>query len=141
MGKLRYLDEVSPGTEHGYDPAVWLWSLCSEPPSCWQDGENGGGREDAARGSVSNLVALESDPESHHAFNVFNTWMQLLQIFHTETKQGAVLHPTCIFANSPEVLHMQEQEARGGDGSRGCQSSSCSILILILASTWENQSF
>nr|XP_058901721.1 probable ATP-dependent RNA helicase DHX34 isoform X3 [Kogia breviceps] len=40
------------------------------------------------------------------------------QIFHTETKQGAVLHPTCIFANSPEVLHTQEQEARGGDGSR-----------------------
>eukprot|EP00070_Physeter_catodon_P035852 XP_028342746.1 probable ATP-dependent RNA helicase DHX34 isoform X2 [Physeter catodon] len=44
------------------------------------------------------------------------------QIFHTETKQGAVLHPTCIFANSPEVLHTQEQEARGGDGSRGTLS-------------------
>ncbi|KAB0398430.1 hypothetical protein E2I00_014818, partial [Balaenoptera physalus] len=44
------------------------------------------------------------------------------QIFHTETKQGAVLHPTCIFANSPEVLHTQEQEARGGDGSRGTVS-------------------
>ncbi|XP_057568771.1 probable ATP-dependent RNA helicase DHX34 isoform X3 [Hippopotamus amphibius kiboko] len=40
------------------------------------------------------------------------------QIFHTQTKQGAVLHPTCVFANSPEVLHTQEQEARGGDRSR-----------------------
>ena len=33
-----------------------------------------------------------------------------------------MLHPTCIFANSPEVLHTQEQEARGGDGSRGTVS-------------------
>ncbi|XP_036860895.2 probable ATP-dependent RNA helicase DHX34 [Manis javanica] len=40
------------------------------------------------------------------------------QIFHTKTKQGAVLHPTCVFASSPEVLHPQEQEARGSEGSR-----------------------
>uniref|UniRef100_A0A8C6CJT5 Probable ATP-dependent RNA helicase DHX34 n=1 Tax=Moschus moschiferus TaxID=68415 RepID=A0A8C6CJT5_MOSMO len=40
------------------------------------------------------------------------------QIFHTQTKQGVVLHPTCVFANSPEVLHTQEQAARGGDRSR-----------------------
>ncbi|XP_072611909.1 probable ATP-dependent RNA helicase DHX34 isoform X2 [Vulpes vulpes] len=40
------------------------------------------------------------------------------QIFHTQSKQGTVLHPTCIFANSPEVLHTQEQEARGSEGSR-----------------------
>ncbi|KAB0383074.1 hypothetical protein FD755_004991 [Muntiacus reevesi] len=40
------------------------------------------------------------------------------QIFHTQTKQGVVLHPTCVFTNSPEVLHPQEQAARGGDGSR-----------------------
>ncbi|XP_055408635.1 probable ATP-dependent RNA helicase DHX34 [Bubalus kerabau] len=40
------------------------------------------------------------------------------QIFHTQTKQGVVLHPTCVFANSPEVLHAQEQAARGSDGSR-----------------------
>ncbi|XP_023382410.1 probable ATP-dependent RNA helicase DHX34 [Pteropus vampyrus] len=44
------------------------------------------------------------------------------QIFHTQAKQGTVLHPTCVFANSPEVLHAQEQEhereARGGEGSR-----------------------
>lgn len=49
-----------------------------------------------------------------------------LQIFHTQAKQGAVLHPTCIFANSPEVLHAQEQEqeqeARAGEGSRGTVS-------------------
>lgn len=40
------------------------------------------------------------------------------QIFHTQAKQGTVLHPTCVFASSPEVLHPQEQEARGGEGSR-----------------------
>ncbi|XP_076987443.1 putative ATP-dependent RNA helicase DHX34 isoform X2 [Tamandua tetradactyla] len=40
------------------------------------------------------------------------------QIFHTRAKQGTVLHPTCVFANSPEVLHAQEQEARDGEGSR-----------------------
>ncbi|XP_005900989.2 probable ATP-dependent RNA helicase DHX34 isoform X1 [Bos mutus] len=40
------------------------------------------------------------------------------QIFHTQTKQGVVLHPTCVFTNSPEVLHAQEQAARGSDGSR-----------------------
>ncbi|KAG8515275.1 putative ATP-dependent RNA helicase DHX34, partial [Galemys pyrenaicus] len=40
------------------------------------------------------------------------------QIFHTQAKQGTVLHPTCVFANSPEVLHTQEPEARGSEGSR-----------------------
>ncbi|KAM8790515.1 putative ATP-dependent RNA helicase DHX34 [Rhynchonycteris naso] len=42
------------------------------------------------------------------------------QIFHTQAKQGTVLHPTCVFASSPEVLHAQEQEPepRGGGGSR-----------------------
>lgn len=42
-----------------------------------------------------------------------------LQIFHTQAKQGAVLHPTCVFASSPEVLHAQEQEAQASEGSRG----------------------
>ncbi|XP_004867118.1 probable ATP-dependent RNA helicase DHX34 isoform X3 [Heterocephalus glaber] len=41
------------------------------------------------------------------------------QIFHTQAKQGAVLHPTCIFTGSPEVLHTWEPEATGGGGSRG----------------------
>lgn len=40
------------------------------------------------------------------------------QIFHTQAKQGAVLHPTCVFAGSPEVLHAQEPEAGSCDGSR-----------------------
>ncbi|XP_037372755.1 probable ATP-dependent RNA helicase DHX34 [Talpa occidentalis] len=40
------------------------------------------------------------------------------QIFHTQAKQGTVLHPTCVFANSPEVLHTQEPEAKDGEGSR-----------------------
>ncbi|XP_066229946.1 probable ATP-dependent RNA helicase DHX34 [Saccopteryx leptura] len=42
------------------------------------------------------------------------------QIFHTQAKQGTVLHPTCIFASNPEVLHTQEQEPKpkGGGGSR-----------------------
>uniref|UniRef100_A0A452S290 Probable ATP-dependent RNA helicase DHX34 n=1 Tax=Ursus americanus TaxID=9643 RepID=A0A452S290_URSAM len=40
------------------------------------------------------------------------------QIFHTQAKQGTVLHPTCIFASSPEVLHTREPEARGGEVSR-----------------------
>lgn len=33
-----------------------------------------------------------------------------------------MLHPTCVFASSPEVLHPQEQEARGSEGSRGTVS-------------------
>ncbi|XP_006898695.1 PREDICTED: probable ATP-dependent RNA helicase DHX34 [Elephantulus edwardii] len=40
------------------------------------------------------------------------------QIFHTRTKQGTVLHPTCVFASSPEVLHTQDAEGKGGDGNR-----------------------
>ncbi|KAM4801595.1 putative ATP-dependent RNA helicase DHX34 [Urocitellus parryii] len=40
------------------------------------------------------------------------------QVFHTQAKQGAVLHPTCVFASNPEVLHTQEQEAAGPTGSR-----------------------
>lgn len=42
-----------------------------------------------------------------------------LQIFHTQAKQGTVLHPTCVFANSPEVLHTQGQEASGREESQG----------------------
>lgn len=47
-----------------------------------------------------------------------------LQIFHTQAKQGTVLHPTCVFASSPEVLHAQEQEqeAQAGERSRGTMS-------------------
>ncbi|NXK49954.1 DHX34 helicase, partial [Chauna torquata] len=37
-----------------------------------------------------------------------------LQIFHTKSKQGVVLHPTCVFATSPELLHAKEGTERGG---------------------------
>lgn len=40
------------------------------------------------------------------------------QIFHTQAKQGTVLHPTCVFASSPEVLHPKEPEPRAGEGGR-----------------------
>nr|XP_013002387.2 probable ATP-dependent RNA helicase DHX34 isoform X2 [Cavia porcellus] len=40
------------------------------------------------------------------------------QIFHTQAKQGAVLHPTSVFASSPELLHVQEPQATCGGGSR-----------------------
>ncbi|NXE15777.1 DHX34 helicase, partial [Lophotis ruficrista] len=36
------------------------------------------------------------------------------QLFHTKTKQGVVLHPTCVFATSPELLHAKEGPERGG---------------------------
>ncbi|XP_075346078.1 putative ATP-dependent RNA helicase DHX34 [Mycteria americana] len=36
------------------------------------------------------------------------------QIFHTKNKQGVVLHPTCVFATSPELLHAKEGPERGG---------------------------
>ncbi|NXG84152.1 DHX34 helicase, partial [Stercorarius parasiticus] len=36
------------------------------------------------------------------------------QIFHTKTKQGVVLHPTCVFTTSPELLHAKEGLERGG---------------------------
>jgi len=36
------------------------------------------------------------------------------QIFHTKDKQGVVLHPTCVFTTSPELLHAKEGPERGG---------------------------
>uniref|UniRef100_A0A8C3K2R5 DExH-box helicase 34 n=1 Tax=Calidris pygmaea TaxID=425635 RepID=A0A8C3K2R5_9CHAR len=36
------------------------------------------------------------------------------QIFHTKNKQGVVLHPTCIFATSPELLHAKERRDHEG---------------------------
>lgn len=44
--------------------------------------------------------------------------MLFLQIFHTKSKQGVVLHPTCVFATSPELLHGREQTERGTEGGR-----------------------
>ncbi|KAM9039840.1 putative ATP-dependent RNA helicase DHX34 isoform 1-T4 [Sarcophilus harrisii] len=34
------------------------------------------------------------------------------QFFHTQSKQGAVLHPTCVFANNPELLQGGQAEAQ-----------------------------
>ena len=39
------------------------------------------------------------------------------RIFHTQTQKGTVLHPACVFTNSPEVLHTQEQATRGATGA------------------------
>ncbi|XP_068766271.1 probable ATP-dependent RNA helicase DHX34 isoform X2 [Struthio camelus] len=36
------------------------------------------------------------------------------QIFHTKSKPGVVLHPTCVFATSPELLQAKEGSERGG---------------------------
>ncbi|XP_036029516.1 probable ATP-dependent RNA helicase DHX34 [Onychomys torridus] len=61
------------------------------------------------------------------------------QIFHTQAKQGTVLHPTCVFANSPEVLHTQEQEAAGGEGRSqdGKDQMSCKHQLLAFVSLLE----
>ncbi|GAB1291595.1 Probable ATP-dependent RNA helicase DHX34 [Apodemus speciosus] len=60
------------------------------------------------------------------------------QIFHTQAKQGAVLHPTCVFANSPEVLHTQGQEAPSGEGSQdGKGQLSCKHQLLAFVSLLE----
>uniref|UniRef100_A0A8B9IL40 DExH-box helicase 34 n=1 Tax=Anser cygnoides TaxID=8845 RepID=A0A8B9IL40_ANSCY len=41
------------------------------------------------------------------------------QIFHTKSKQGVVLHPSCVFATSPELLHAKEGKERGGTKEDG----------------------
>lgn len=51
-----------------------------------------------------------------------------------------MLFPTCIFASSPEVQHIQEQEARNSEGSQGtvrlswgrCPSSSAVLPFIRL---------
>lgn len=60
------------------------------------------------------------------------------QIFHTQAKQGTVLHPTCVFANSPEVLHTQGQEASGREGSQDAKDQmSCRHQLLAFVSLLE----
>lgn len=41
------------------------------------------------------------------------------QIFHTKSKQGVVLHPSCVFSTSPELLHAKEGKERGGTKEDG----------------------
>ncbi|XP_035316069.1 probable ATP-dependent RNA helicase DHX34 isoform X1 [Cricetulus griseus] len=60
------------------------------------------------------------------------------QIFHTQAKQGTVLHPTCVFANSPEVLHTQGQEASGREESQDDKDQmSCKHQLLAFVSLLE----
>uniref|UniRef100_A0A2K6THJ7 DExH-box helicase 34 n=1 Tax=Saimiri boliviensis boliviensis TaxID=39432 RepID=A0A2K6THJ7_SAIBB len=59
------------------------------------------------------------------------------QIFHTQAKQGAVLHPTCVFAGSPEVLQAREPEAGSCDGSRDDQKMSSKHQLLSFVSLLE----
>lgn len=54
----------------------------------------------------------------------------LLQIFHTKSKQGVVLHPTCVFATSPELLHAKEGLERGG--TKGGTTPIAEELALLL---------
>ncbi|XP_053461455.1 probable ATP-dependent RNA helicase DHX34 isoform X2 [Nycticebus coucang] len=59
------------------------------------------------------------------------------QIFHTQAKQGTVLHPTCVFSSSPEVLHTWEPEARGCEGSRDKDKMSSKHQLLTFVSLLE----
>ncbi|KAM9801429.1 putative ATP-dependent RNA helicase DHX34 [Neosynchiropus ocellatus] len=34
------------------------------------------------------------------------------QVFHTKNKQGVVIHPTSVFANSPEILQVPDEDGR-----------------------------
>ncbi|XP_048348830.1 probable ATP-dependent RNA helicase DHX34 isoform X3 [Sphaerodactylus townsendi] len=52
------------------------------------------------------------------------------QIFHTKEKAGILLHPTSIFANSPELL-AQGQRAGRHRGGKGDLSSSHQILAFV----------
>ncbi|XP_010281450.1 PREDICTED: probable ATP-dependent RNA helicase DHX34, partial [Phaethon lepturus] len=58
------------------------------------------------------------------------------QIFHTKNKQGIVLHPTCVFATSPELLHAKEGPEHGGtkDPTEGL---SCHHQLLAFVSLLE----
>ncbi|NXJ87158.1 DHX34 helicase, partial [Trogon melanurus] len=56
------------------------------------------------------------------------------QIFHTRSKQGVVLHPTCVFATSPELLHAKEEAQRSKDPTEGL---SCRHQLLAFVSLLE----
>ncbi|NWW46393.1 DHX34 helicase, partial [Pedionomus torquatus] len=58
------------------------------------------------------------------------------QIFHTKTKQGVVLHPTCVFATSPELLHVKEGRHRGG-AREPTEGLSCHHQLLAFVSLLE----
>ncbi|XP_074021274.1 probable ATP-dependent RNA helicase DHX34 [Numenius arquata] len=58
------------------------------------------------------------------------------QIFHTKNKQGVVLHPTCVFATSPELLHAKEGRERGGT-REPIEGLSCHHQLLAFVSLLE----
>ncbi|NXJ72212.1 DHX34 helicase, partial [Rostratula benghalensis] len=58
------------------------------------------------------------------------------QFFHTKTKQGVVLHPTCIFTTSPELLHVKEGRQRGG-AREPTEGLSCHHQLLAFVSLLE----
>lgn len=52
------------------------------------------------------------------------------QVFHTKNKHGVVIHPTSVFANDPEVLHVPEND--GGEmGSDKRDSSRHQLLAFV----------
>ncbi|KAM8793986.1 putative ATP-dependent RNA helicase DHX34 [Eudromia elegans] len=54
------------------------------------------------------------------------------QLFHTESKQGVVLHPTCVFAASPELLHAAEQAgARDTKAGLSCHHQLVAFVSLL----------
>ncbi|NXX97785.1 DHX34 helicase, partial [Centropus bengalensis] len=58
------------------------------------------------------------------------------QIFHTKNKQGVVLHPTSVFATSPELLHAKEGPERGGPKG-STEGLSCHHQLLAFVSLLE----
>ncbi|XP_021238564.1 probable ATP-dependent RNA helicase DHX34 [Numida meleagris] len=57
------------------------------------------------------------------------------QIFHTKSKQGIALHPTCVFATSPELLHTRERTERGGNNEDGMSSHHQLLAFVSLLET------
>ncbi|XP_053124402.1 probable ATP-dependent RNA helicase DHX34 isoform X2 [Hemicordylus capensis] len=48
------------------------------------------------------------------------------QVFHTRDKAGVVLHPTSVFASSPELLQPAQESGAEHGGRRGAQEGLCS---------------
>ncbi|KAG7471156.1 hypothetical protein MATL_G00121320 [Megalops atlanticus] len=64
-------------------------------------------------------------PDEHNA-----TRKDSDQIFHTRNKQGVVIHPTSVFANDPEVLHVAEQDPRETGADKG-ESTKHQLLAFV----------
>ncbi|XP_074872260.1 putative ATP-dependent RNA helicase DHX34 isoform X2 [Carettochelys insculpta] len=59
------------------------------------------------------------------------------QIFHTKTKQGIVLHPTCVFASSPELLQVSEEGTEPGRSKGSPEGLSSRHQLLAFVSLLE----